>query len=85
MQVVIDSSVLVGLLVPNDLWHAQATALWNAVKSAGHIGLFLDCVVAEAVSTAARRLFEKKRTSDFDSISWLRRLARPADLSTGLD
>ena len=44
MDVVIDSSVLVGLLVPNDLWYTQAVALWSAIKTAGHTGLFLDCV-----------------------------------------
>lgn len=59
MDVVIDSSVLVALLVPNDAWHLQANLLWDAVKAAGHVGIYLDCVAAEAVSVAARRLHEK--------------------------
>ncbi len=84
MNIVIDSSVLVGLLVPNDLWHTQAVALWNAIKTAGHTGLFLDCVAAEAISVAARRLHEKKRSSEIkplldrldaqvpdDTITWI--------------
>jgi predicted nucleic acid-binding protein len=64
VEVVIDSSVLVGLLVPNDLWHSQAVALWEAIKAAGHVGLFLDCVAAESVSVATRRLQEKGRLAD---------------------
>ena len=36
MEIAIDSSVLVGLLVPNDLWHTQAVALWKAIKAAGY-------------------------------------------------
>lgn len=59
MQVVIDSSVLVGLLVPNDVWHSQAETLWQAIESAGHTGIYLDCVATEAISVAARRLHEK--------------------------
>lgn len=68
MEVVIDSSVLVGLLVPTDLWHAQAVALWEAIKAAGHVGLFLDCVAAEAISAAARRLREKGRVADVEAL-----------------
>jgi predicted nucleic acid-binding protein len=64
MLVVIDSSVLVGLLVPNDLWYHQAVALWDAIKANGHTGLYFDCVAAEAVSAAARRLHEKGRSAD---------------------
>jgi len=36
MEVIIDSSVLVGLLVPNDVWHSRAVALWEGIKAAGH-------------------------------------------------
>jgi predicted nucleic acid-binding protein len=63
MEVAIDSSVLVGLLVPNDLWHTQATVLWQAIKSAGHLGVYFDCVAAESISTATRRLHEKGYSS----------------------
>lgn len=68
MEIVIDSSVLVGLLVPADVWHAQAVVLWEAIKTAGHVGLFLDCVAAEAISAAARRLHEKGRTADVKTL-----------------
>jgi predicted nucleic acid-binding protein len=61
MNVVIDSSVLVALLASHDQWHEQAKALWQAIKDNGHVGLYLDCVVAETASTATRRLREKRR------------------------
>ena len=50
MDVIIDSSVLVALLVPNDIWHSQAVALWDAVTAAGHSGVYLDCVADETIS-----------------------------------
>lgn len=68
MQIAIDSSVLVGLLVPNDLWHAQAVALWDRVEQAGHIGVYFDCVAAEAISVAVRRLYERKLTDEIDTL-----------------
>jgi predicted nucleic acid-binding protein len=68
MQVVIDSSVLVGLLVPNDVWHSQADTLWQAIESAGHTGIYFDCVAAEAVSVAARRLHEKNLSAEVDTL-----------------
>jgi len=84
VDVAIDSSVLVALLVPNDVWHTQATVLWAAIKAQGHVGVYFDCVAAEAISVAARRLYEKGREADVqalldrlseqvprDSITWI--------------
>lgn len=59
MQVAIDSSLLVGLLVPNDLWHPRAVALQDALAASGHTVLYFDCVAAESASVAARRLHER--------------------------
>ena len=64
MQVAIDSSVLVGLLVPNDIWHARAAELWTGIEHAGHVGVVFDCVVAETISVAVRRLREKGRVAE---------------------
>jgi predicted nucleic acid-binding protein len=80
MQVVIDSSVLVGLLVPNDLWHQQSVALWKEIKRATNGALnFNDALIALAcrereIPTIAS--FD----ADFDQITWLR-LAHPEDLT----
>jgi len=82
MDVAIDSSVLVGLLVPNDLWHAQAVALWEAIKAAGHIGLFLDCVAAESISAATRRLHEKGRLAEVASLLDRLKVQVPGDTIT---
>lgn len=68
MQVAIDSSVLVALLVPNDVWHAQADALWNIVETSGHIGVYFDCVATEAISVATRRLYEKNLTAEVGAL-----------------
>jgi predicted nucleic acid-binding protein len=64
MDVALDTSVLIGLLDPQDLWHSQAVALHSALQSAGFKGIYFDCVVAETISTAMRRLREKKRAAE---------------------
>jgi predicted nucleic acid-binding protein len=84
-EIAVDSSLLVGLIYPNDNWHSQSVRLWNAIKTSNHLGIFFDCVVAEATSAAIRRLHEKKRPSSeveklfnqlntyvsSDSITWI--------------
>ncbi|MBU0702485.1 MAG: type II toxin-antitoxin system VapC family toxin [Chloroflexi bacterium] len=66
VKVAIDSSMLVALLVTNDLWHSQAVALWETIEDAGHIGVYFDCVAVESVSVAARRLHEKGRLAEVE-------------------
>jgi predicted nucleic acid-binding protein len=61
MQVAIDTSVLVGILVPNDLWHERAVTLWQEIETHGHTAVYFDCVAAEMISVATRRYHEKKR------------------------
>lgn len=83
MQVVIDSSVLVALLVPNDVWHFQADALWNIIEASGHTGVYFDCVATEAISVAARRLHEKNLTAEVSAL--LDRLSDRVPQDTNLD
>jgi predicted nucleic acid-binding protein len=59
VEIVVDSSVLVGMLVPNDVWHTRTVDLWATIEANGHRAVILDCVVAEAISVAVRRLREK--------------------------
>ena len=68
MDVVLDSSVLVGILSPNDRWHQQATDLWQALKESGHTPLYMDCVISESVSVATRRLFEQKHATEIEAL-----------------
>jgi predicted nucleic acid-binding protein len=64
MDVAIDASILVALLNPNDLWHNQAIDLRNALERTGATPVYFDCVAGEAVSTATRRLRDKKRVDE---------------------
>jgi predicted nucleic acid-binding protein len=80
MEIAIDSSVLVGLLVSNDVWHAEAVNLWETIKAAGHVGVFFDCVVAETISAAVRRLHEKGRSAEVQAL--LDRLNAQVPLNT---
>ena len=61
--VVIDTSVLVGLMNPADVWHDKAKQLIQKIQADENNRLILfDCVLSECVSLICRRLQEKKRT-----------------------
>ena len=60
--------MLVGLLNPRDLWRDQAFALRDELLAAGNKLIYFDCVAAEAISAAARRLHEKGRTADVKAL-----------------
>ena len=64
MEIVVDSSVLVGMFVPNDVWHEQTVELWATIEASGHRAVVLDCAAAEAISVAVRRLREKGFVAD---------------------
>ena len=64
MRVVIDSSVLVGLINPLDHWRVRAMALHDALLSVRDELVYFDCVAAETVSVVARRLHEKNRSEE---------------------
>jgi predicted nucleic acid-binding protein len=68
MQAVIDSSILVALLNPRDLWRVQALSLQDALLDAGVTPVYFDCVVAEAISAAVRRLHEKGRVAEVQAL-----------------
>jgi predicted nucleic acid-binding protein len=68
MQIAIDSSVLVALINPRDLWRDQALALENALLAKSGKLFYFDCVVAEAISVAARRLHEKNLAAEVGAL-----------------
>ena len=68
IRIGIDTSVLIGLLDPKDVWHEPATALKQALKTHGADVAVFDCVLAEAISTMARRIHEQRRTADLDRL-----------------
>jgi predicted nucleic acid-binding protein len=59
---------LIGLLDPKDVWHEPATALKGALIAHGANVAVFDCVLAEAISTLARRIHEQRRTADLDRL-----------------
>jgi predicted nucleic acid-binding protein len=84
MHIAVDASVLVGLLNPRDIWHTQAEAILDALLIASITPVYFDCVAAEAISAAARRLREKERTAEvaalmdrlnaqvpYESLTWI--------------
>ena len=68
MKVAIDSSVLVALINPRDLWRKQALALRDALLTVGDELFYFDCVAAESVSAAARRLYEKGLAAEVEAL-----------------
>lgn len=68
MKVAVDSSVLVGLINPRDLWRDQAIALRDALLASHAELLYFDCVAAEAISAAARRLHEKGLMAEVETL-----------------
>jgi predicted nucleic acid-binding protein len=68
IRIGIDTSVLIGLLDPRDVWHEPAMALKQTlIAHEADIAVF-DCVLAEAISTMARRIHEQRRTSDLNRL-----------------
>jgi len=68
MKVALDASVLVGLLNPRDMWHDEAEAMLEGLLGAGITPVYFDCVAAEAISAAARRLREKGRAAEVSTL-----------------
>jgi len=59
---------LVALINPRDLWRDQALALENALLAKSGKLFYFDCVVAEAISVAARRLHEKNLAAEVGAL-----------------
>ena len=68
MRVVIDTSVLVALFVPDDTWRPQAASLVGDLRQSQVSVVYFDCVVAEALSTAVRRLHERRHAEQIPAV-----------------
>lgn len=68
IKVGIDTSVLIGLLDTKDIWHSPVTALKDALQAREVDVVLFDCVLAEAISTMARRIHEQRRTANLDQL-----------------
>lgn len=64
VKIGLDTSFVIGLLDGKDVWHTPALELQAAFR-AGDFRLYIfDCVLAEVISTLARRIHEKRRDAD---------------------
>jgi predicted nucleic acid-binding protein len=68
IQIGLDTSVLIGLLDPKDTWHVRATTLMRILQEQDALVAAFDCVLAEAISTMARRIHEQRRIADLDQL-----------------
>lgn len=84
IAIVLDASFVIGLLDEKDIWHVPASQVYAEMLARSAQIITFDCVLAESVSTLARRVHEKRRTTDLKflfervrakfptkSISWL--------------
>lgn len=79
-----DTSIVVGLLDSQDIWHAQAVELVNALSKHNLGEVIFDCVLAEAISTLSRRMHEKRRSASLSQIITLLRNEYPDSRITWL-
>jgi len=68
MRAAVDTSVLVALFVPDDAWRSQAARLVNDLRQRQASIIYFDCVVAEALSAAVRRLHERRQSERIPAI-----------------
>ncbi len=68
LKVGLDTSFVVGLIDEKDLWHAQALAVEAAIAANDAHCYVFDSVLAEVISTLARRIHEKRRNADLPTL-----------------
>lgn len=64
----LDTSFVIGLLDEKDVWHIPASQVYAVMLARGAQIVAFDCVLAEAVSTLARRVHEKRRVIDLKTL-----------------
>jgi len=55
----LDASLVIGLLDERDIWHGPASQVYAEMLACSAQVITFDCVLAESVSTLARRVYEK--------------------------
>jgi len=63
-----DSNFIIALVDKRDKWRQQALTLQNALKEENAELVYLDCVINETISVLGRRLEEKGRSSEFETV-----------------
>jgi len=67
-KVVLDTSILVGLVDSRDVWHSSAITIRDALKEVQVQVTCFDCVMGETINVLARRAKERKRSSEFAAL-----------------
>lgn len=67
INILLDSSFLVALLDPQDVWHPRANQIDKALSQVTN-RVFLDIVISESLSVIARRFEEQKRSKSFSAV-----------------
>ena len=68
IRIGLDTSFVLALIDDRDLWHSQARALQTVIDTGDYQTFAFDCVLAEAISTLARRTHEKRRTAQLPEL-----------------
>lgn len=68
IQISIDTSILIGLLDTEDIWHRQAVTLHSALEQHRLSVAVFDCVLAETISTLSRRIKERRRSLTINQV-----------------
>ncbi len=84
LKVGLDTSFVVGLIDEKDFWHTQALALEAAIEANDAQCYIFDSVLAEVISTLARRIHEKRRMADLPALLTKIRVQFPARSITWL-
>jgi predicted nucleic acid-binding protein len=64
----LDTNLVIGMLDEQDAWHTPTRELLAALEAHDLQPVVFDCVLAEAISTLARRIHEKRRTTQLPTL-----------------
>ena len=67
-KVVLDTSILVGLVDSRDVWHPSAITVRDALKEVQAQVTCFDCVMSETINVLARRAKERKHSFEFTAL-----------------
>ena len=69
MRIGLDTSVLLALIDEKDIWHDKAVAIKDALLRNNKVVIAVsDCVLTETISILARRIHEKRRSEELETL-----------------
>jgi len=68
VRIGLDTNLVIGMLDEQDVWHTPTRELLAALEARDFEPVVFDCVLAEAISTLARRLLEKRRAAQLPAL-----------------